>query len=57
MVVNFRYFVQVDKNGGLFMNADAGFDKEEFKEVCRDKEIEANICPNERKKKETDVDY
>ena len=39
------------------MNADAGFDKEEFKEVCRDKEIEANICPNERKKKETDVDY
>ena len=42
---------------GLFMNADAGFDKEEFRNVCKDKEIEANICPNERNKKEPDVDY
>lgn len=42
---------------GLFMNADAGFDKEEFRAVCKEKEIEANICPNERNKKEPDVDY
>ena len=36
---------------GLFMNTDTGFDKEEFREVCRDKEIEADICPNERNKR------
>lgn len=33
---------------GVFMNADAGFDVEELRQICRDKEIEANIADNAR---------
>lgn len=32
----------------LFMNADAGFDSQEFRSVCEEKEINANICFNKR---------
>ena len=39
------------------MNADAGFDKEKLKNICQDKKIKANICPNKQNKKEPDVDY
>ena len=33
---------------GLFLNADAGFDSENFRESCNKKEINANICFNKR---------
>lgn len=33
---------------GLFLNADAGFDSKEFREICAKKEINANICFNKR---------
>ena len=33
---------------GVFMNADAGFDVEELRQLCKDKEIEANIADNPR---------
>ncbi len=33
---------------GVFMNADAGFDVEGLRQVCTDKEIEANIADNPR---------
>ena len=33
---------------GLFMNADAGFDSREFREICAQKEINANICSDKR---------
>ena len=33
---------------GLFMNADAGFDSKEFRSVCAEKQINANICFNRR---------
>lgn len=33
---------------GVFMNGDAGFDVEELRSVCTDKEIEANIAVNPR---------
>lgn len=33
---------------GLFLNADAGFDSKEFREVCEKKNINANICYNKR---------
>lgn len=36
---------------GLFMNADAGFDGNEFRDFCEEKEIEANIPTNKRNKK------
>ena len=39
------------------MNADAGFDKEEFRAVCKYKKIEANICPNGQNKMERDINY
>ena len=31
---------------GLFMNTDSGFDSLEFRQICKDKEIEANIDIN-----------
>lgn len=34
--------------GGLFMNADAGFDSKDFRSACAKKEINANICFNKR---------
>jgi len=33
---------------GIFLNADAGFDAEELRTLCREKEIEANIADNPR---------
>lgn len=33
---------------GLFINADAGFDSEGFRQACQLKEINANICFNKR---------
>lgn len=41
---------------GLIMNADAGFKKEEFRDVCKDKKIEANIDLN-KWKLDPDADY
>lgn len=37
---------------GVFMNADAGFDAEDLRNVCTEKEIEANIAENKRNEKE-----
>lgn len=39
---------------GLFLNADPGFDSQEFKDFCGEKEIIANIKPNPRKKSPKD---
>ena len=33
---------------GIFLNADAGFDAEELRTLCSEKEIEANIADNPR---------
>jgi len=33
---------------GIFLNADAGFDAEELRSLCMDREIEANIADNPR---------
>lgn len=33
---------------GLFLNADAGFDSQELRKLCKEKEIEANIATNPR---------
>lgn len=33
---------------GLFLNADAGFDSKNFREVCNKKEVNANVCFNKR---------
>ena len=46
----------IDTNG-LFMNADAGFDTEDFREICAAAEIEANIAQNERNKKKVTEKY
>ena len=42
---------------GVFMNADAGFDAEELRAVCADKEIEANIADNPRNTQELSEQY
>lgn len=34
--------------GGLFLNADAGFDSKEFRQACCKKDINGNICFNKR---------
>ena len=34
---------------GLFLNADAGFDSQELRKLCKEKQIEANIAFNPRK--------
>ena len=39
---------------GLFLNADAGFDSENFRTVCLANNIIANIDFNKRKEKNTD---
>ena len=36
---------------GIFLNADPGFDSEEFRLVCDQKEIELNVKPNKRNSK------
>ncbi len=33
---------------GLFLNADAGFDSKNFRYLCAKKEINTNVCFNER---------
>lgn len=33
---------------GLFLNADAGFDSQELRRICKEKQIEANIANNSR---------
>jgi transposase len=42
---------------GVFLNADAGFDAEELRKVCAEKEIEVNISENKRNQKESKQDY
>jgi len=42
------------KINGLFLNADAGFDSQAFRELCFSKEIIANIDFNKRNSKNTD---
>lgn len=42
------------KTNGLFLNADAGFDSEEFRKICFTKDIIANIDFNKRNSKDTD---
>lgn len=42
---------------GVFMNADAGFDAEELREACAEKEIEVNIDQNRRNNKEPTENY
>jgi len=39
---------------GLFLNADGGFDSKEFREICEQKEIIANIPHNPRNEKEVE---
>lgn len=42
---------------GVFMNADAGFDAEDLRNVCAQKEIEVNIAENKRNEKELKQQY
>ena len=42
---------------GVFLNADAGFDTEEVRMLCKDKEIEANIADNPRNSRELSEQY
>ena len=42
------------KTNGLFLNADAGFDSEEFRKICFAKDIIANIDFNKRNSKDSD---
>jgi len=39
---------------GLFLDADAGFDSKEFRAICQQKEIIANILHNSRNEKEVE---
>lgn len=36
---------------GLFLNADSGFDSKEFRKICRQKGVEANIDANSKNSK------
>ena len=42
---------------GVFMNADAGFDTQELRRLCTEKEIEANIADNPRNREELSEQY
>jgi len=42
---------------GVFMNADAGFDATDLRQVCAEKEIEVNIAQNKRNEKEPKEEY
>lgn len=42
---------------GVFMNADAGFDAEDLRLVCAEKEIEVNIDQNKRSEKQLKENY
>jgi transposase len=41
---------------GLFLNADAGFDSKEFRKICKDKEIQANIPTNSRNQSDETIE-
>ena len=49
---SFETFVEMEQNNlrcwGLFLNADAGFDFQKFKELCDEREISHNIDINKR---------
>ena len=42
---------------GVFLNADPGFDSEDFARVCDQKEIELNVKGNRRNKKQDNDEY
>jgi transposase len=42
---------------GVFLNADPGFDSEILKEICEQKDIQLNVKPNKRSKKELGLTY
>lgn len=42
---------------GVFLNADPGFDSQAFRQVCEQKQIQANIKFNARNAKEETLDY
>ncbi|MDR0791916.1 MAG: transposase, partial [Chitinophagaceae bacterium] len=42
---------------GIFLNADSGFDSDEFKALCDQKDIQLNVKANKRSKKEQTTDY
>lgn len=42
---------------GVFMNADAGFDAEELRQVCAQRENEVNVAQNKRNEKEPTLAY
>lgn len=42
---------------GVFLNADAGFDAEELRAACAEKQIEVNIAQNKRSEKELKEQY
>jgi transposase len=42
---------------GVFMNADGGFDAEELRKACAEKEIEVNLAPNKRNEKQPKEEY
>lgn len=42
---------------GIFLNADPGFDSEDFREVCQQNDIELNVKQNKRNKKQDDGEY
>lgn len=42
---------------GVFLNADAGFDAVELRQVCRENEIELNAAENKRNEKRPKEDY
>ena len=42
---------------GVFLNADAGFDTEEVRTLCKEQEIEANIADNPRNSSELSEEY
>ena len=59
-LVNFcnKIFDKMEQNklrcSGLFLNADAGFDVQKFRELCDEREISHNIDINKRNKKQED---
>lgn len=42
---------------GVFLNADPGFDSEEMKTLCEQNEIELNVKPNKRNRKQEVMEY
>lgn len=45
------------KSKGIFLNADAGFDSEEMRLLCEQKEIELNVKENKRNSKQQTSEY